>query len=220
MIRSHTLYPIELQALKYYYIVYNIQKLDYKKGIMKIILSLILTAFFSKICYAELGKETGLKIPRYVSLKSDEVNIRVGPSMNYPITIKYVQKSYPLKIIEEYDNWRKIEDFNKTIGWIHKSLISGKRTGIVLPNNDDQIKIFNTKEGKVIGSIGKGNIIFINKCKIDWCSISLKKQKGWIYKKNIWGVEDTEIINLSNFQIIIDLYWKSLNYFEKTIGEY
>ncbi len=187
---------------------------------MRIILSLILTVFFSKICYAEIGKETGLKIPRYVSLKSNEANIRVGPSMNYPITVKYIQKSYPLKITEEYDDWRKIEDFMKNIGWIHKSLISGNRTGIVLPNNEDKIKIFNTIEGKMIGSIGKGNIIYINKCKIDWCSISLNKHKGWIYKKNIWGVEDTEIINVSNFQIIIDLYWKSLNYLQKTIAVY
>ena len=88
---------------------------------MKFIISLILTIFFTKICYAEFGKETGLEIPRYVSLKSNDANIRVGPSKNYPIVIKYTQKNYPLKILEEYDNWRKIEDFTKNIGWIHKS---------------------------------------------------------------------------------------------------
>ena len=182
---------------------------------MKFIISLILSIFFTKICYGEVGKETGLEIPRYVSLKSNDANIRVGPSTNYPIIIKYIQKSYPLKILEEYDDWRKIEDFNKNNGWIHKSLISGNRTGIILSNNDDKIKVYNTIEGKMIGNIGAGNIISINKCKIDWCSISINEYKGWIFKNNIWGVEDTEIIDVNFFQIVIDLNWKSFNYLEK-----
>ena len=182
---------------------------------MKFIISIILITFFSKICYAEIGKETGLEIPRYVSLKSNDANIRVGPSTNYPIAIKYIQKNYPLKILEEYDDWRKIEDLNNNNGWIHKSLISGNRTAIIVSNNDDKIKIFNTIEGIKIGNIGKGNIVSINKCKIDWCSISFNNYKGWIYKKNIWGVKDTEIIDVNFFQIVIDLYWKSFNYLQK-----
>ena len=181
---------------------------------MKFIVSLILTIFFTKICYAEVGKETGLDIPRYVSLKSNDANIRIGPSTNYPIVIKYIQKSYPLKILEEYGDWRRIEDFNKNKGWIHKSLISGNRTGIILSDNDDKILVYNTIRGRIIGNIGKGNIIYINKCKIDWCLISLNEYQGWIYKKNIWGVKDTEIIDVNFFQIVIDLYWKSFNYFQ------
>ena len=185
---------------------------------MKLTISIILTIFLTKICYAEVGKETGLEIPRYVSLKSNDSNIRVGPSKNYPIVIKYIQKNYPLRILEEYDDWRKIEDFTKNIGWIHKSLISGNRTGIIVSNNDDKIKIFNTINGKIIGNIGIGNIVSIKKCKIDWCVISLNKYKGWIYKKNIWGVENKEIINVGYFQVIIDLYWKSLNHLQKMSG--
>ena len=185
---------------------------------MKFIISLILSIFFTKICYGEVGKETGLEIPRYVSLKSNDANIRVGPSTNYPIIIKYIQKSYPLKILEEYDDWRKIEDFNKNNGWIHKSLISGNRTGIILSNNDDKIKVHNTIEGKMIGNIGAGNIISINKCKIDWCSISINEYKGWINKNKMWGVEETETFDVNFFQILIDLYWKSFNYFQKISG--
>ena len=196
------------------YRLYHIETRLYK-GVMKFVISLILTIVITKICYGDVGKETGLEIPRYVSLKSNDANIRVGPSTNYPIVIKYIQKNYPLKILEEYDDWRKIEDLTKNNGWIHKSLISGDRTAIIVSNNDDKIKIFNTIEGITIGNIGKGNIVSINKCKIDWCSISFNNYKGWIYKKNVWGVEDKEIINVSYFQVIIDLYWKSLNHFQK-----
>ena len=144
----------------------------YKKISMQIVIALISIIIFSQVSNADIGKETGLEIPRYVSLKSDDANIRVGPSKNYPIEIKYIKKNYPLKVLEEYEEWRKLEDFNKNIGWIHKSLISGIRTGIVLSNYNKNIKLLNTLDGNVIGEIGYGNIVFLEKCKIDWCLIS------------------------------------------------
>ena len=85
---------------------------------MQILIALISIVIFCQVSYADIGKETGLEIPRYVSLKSDDANIRVGPNMNYPITIKYIKKNYPLKVLEEYEEWRKVEDFDKNIGWI------------------------------------------------------------------------------------------------------
>ena len=82
---------------------------------------------FNLKLYAETGLVTGLKIPRFVSLKSNDVNLRVGPSINYPIDIKYIQKNLPIEIIDEFDVWRKIKDHEKNIGWLHKSLIKGDR---------------------------------------------------------------------------------------------
>tara|TARA_X000000950_G_scaffold284525_1_gene387848 strand:- start:52 stop:606 length:555 start_codon:yes stop_codon:yes gene_type:complete len=181
---------------------------------MKIILVLILVISLSSKSNADLGTETGLEIPRYVSLKSNDANIRVGASKNYPIVIKYIKKNYPLKITEEYQEWRKVEDFKKNIGWIHKSLISGTRTGLIL-SNDNDIELLNTVGGKVVGKIGNGNIVFINKCKIDWCFIEINSFKGWTNKKNIWGVKEGEIIKINFLQKFEDLYWKSLNFLDK-----
>ena len=65
----------------------------YKNFRMQIVIILISIIFFSQVCNADIGKETGLEIPRYVSLKSDDANIRVGPSKNYPIKIKYIKKN-------------------------------------------------------------------------------------------------------------------------------
>ena len=185
------------------------------KNSMKIVIVFISILIFSQVSNAEIGKETGLEIPRYVSLKSDDSNIRVGPSKNYPIKIKYIKKNYPLKVLEEYEEWRKVEDFNKNIGWIHKSLITGTRTGIVLSNDNSNIKLLNTLDGNVIGEIGKKNIIFLNKCKIDWCLVSSGNFQGWMNKKNIWGVKEKEIIKIGFLQGFEDLYWKSLNYLNK-----
>ena len=66
--------------------------------------------------------------------------------------------------------------------------------------------------GKAIGQIGKGNIVFINKCKINWCLISLRNSKGWVNKINIWGTKQGEVYKIGYFQILEDLYWKSINF--------
>ena len=187
----------------------------YKKISMQNIIAFISIIIFSQVCNADIGKETGLEIPRYVSLKSNDANIRVGPSINYPIEIKYIIKNYPLEVIEEYEDWRKVKDFKNNIGWIHKSLISGTRTGIVLSNDSKNIKLLNTLDGNIIGEIGKGNIVFLEKCKIYWCLISSGNFKGWIDKKYIWGVKEKEIIKISIFQKFEDLYWKSVNFLNK-----
>tara|TARA_B100000963_G_scaffold328335_1_gene316743 strand:+ start:37 stop:591 length:555 start_codon:yes stop_codon:yes gene_type:complete len=175
------------------------------------IIIFILIIIFSQVGNANIGKETGLEIPRYVSLKSNDANIRVGPSKNYPVEIKYIKKNYPLKILEEYGEWRKVEDFQKNSGWIHKSLISGTRTGIVLSKDNKNITLLNTLNGNVIGELGQGNIVYLKKCKIDWCLISTGSFKGWMDKKYIWGVKETEIIKISFLQRFEDLYWKSIN---------
>ena len=192
----------------------------YKIISMKIIIAFISIIIFSKLCNAEIGKETGLEIPRFVSLKSNDSNIRVGPSTNYPIEIKYIIKNYPLKVLEEYEEWRKIEDFKKNIGWIHKSLISGTRTGIILSEDNKNIDLLNTLDGSVIGEIGNGNIVYLEKCKIEWCLVSIGNFKGWIHKKYIWGIKEKEIIKVNFFQRFEDLYWKSINFLNEIKKEY
>ena len=187
----------------------------YKYIRIQVIILLIAIITFTQNTFAEFGRETGLEIPRFVSLKSDDANIRVGPSKNYPIEIKYIKKNYPLKVLDEYEEWRKIEDFNRNIGWIHKSLISGIRTGIVLSNDNKNISILNTLDGNVIGEIGNGNIVFLEKCKIDWCLVSLGDFEGWMDKNYIWGVKEKEIIKINIFQRFEDIYWKSVNYLNK-----
>ena len=181
---------------------------------MQIVIVLISIIIFSLVGNADTGKETGLEIPRYVSLKSNDSNIRIGPSMNYPIEIKYILKNYPLKVLEEYEEWRKVEDFKKNTGWIHKSLITGNRTGIIL-SNEKPVKLFNTLNGNVIGEIGKRNIVYLEKCKINWCLVSLENFRGWMDKKYIWGVTQNEIIKINFMQKFEDLYWISVNFLHR-----
>ena len=181
---------------------------------MKILSFLILIFLFNSSHAIQTGSVTGLELPRYVSLKSYESNIRVGPSKNYPINIRYIVENYPLRIIDEHKDWRKVEDFQNNIGWIHKSLIKSDRNGIIISDKNNNIIVYDSVFEKIIGEIEKGSIIQILKCKSNWCFIKKNGHKGWVEKKNIWGVRDKEVFNLSYFQMFIDLYFRSINFIE------
>ena len=155
-----------------------------------------------------LGNETGLKIPRFVSLKASDSNLRIGPSENYPIKLKYIVANTPIEIIDEYKDWRKINDYEGNEGWLHKSLIKGKRFAIVNTPYQEGLQVLNKPKGKNIGKIGKRNILEIDTCLKNWCKIKYKKNKGWVNKINLWGIYEKEIINIPFYQPIIDLIWK------------
>jgi SH3-like domain-containing protein len=177
------------------------------RKLVRIKILLLLVFFTNQIYAAEIGVVTGYKIPRFVSLKSNEVNLRVGPSFNYPIKIKYIQKNLPVEIVDEYDVWRKIHDIDGNLGWIHKSLLQGDRYGLIISSFNNVALIFNYPKGNQIGKIGNKNIVEINKCLEKWCLIKIKDKKGWIKKNNLWGVYKSEIYKISFIQPIINLYW-------------
>ena len=186
--------------------------------VMKLIYVLLII-LLSNITYAnKKGSETGFELPRYVSLKSNDSNIRVGPSQNYPIIIKYLTKNFPLKITDEYKDWRKIIDFHNNTGWIHKSLIKGERNGIIISQDQKKVYIYNINEGKLIGEINDGSIIHLPKCKKKWCLIKTDNYKGWVKKENIWGVNKDETFDIGFFQFITDYYFRLVNLVDEYIN--
>ena len=172
---------------------------------------LIFFLCFSLNLYAKTGSVTGLEIPRFVSLKSSDVNIRVGPSINYPIKLKYVFKNLPLEIIDEFDVWRKSKDHEGNIGWVHKSLIKGDRYILTGYQINQDIQLFSRPNGKVKGLIKNNNILELRSCVLYWCKVSSDPLSGWVLKKNIWGVYKNEIYKTKFYQPLINQYWKILN---------
>ena len=170
-----------------------------------ICLILINTSFTSA---ETLGNETGLKIPRFVSLKSNNSNLRIGPSENYPIKLNYVIANTPVEIIDEYKNWRNIKDYEGNNGWVHKNLIKSKRFVIVDTPYEEGLQVFNKPKGNNIGKIGKRNILEVKTCLMNWCKIKYRKNTGWVNKLNLWGVYEKEIINIPFYQPMINLIWK------------
>ena len=177
---------------------------------MKIIFAILLfTVSFN--LHAKTGSVTGLDIPRFVSLKSNEVNLRVGPSTNYPIELTYTTKNLPVEVIDEFDAWRKIKDHQNTIGWLHKSLIQGDRFILTGYKNNNNVNLYNRPNGNIIGVIKKNNILDLKNCILHWCKVSLENINGWVLKKNIWGIYEFEIYNDKLYQPILNLYWRVLN---------
>ena len=171
---------------------------------LKFIIALVIFSLFNNSSFANnVGKETGFKLPRYVSLKSSDVNLRVGPSKNYPLILRYTTKNLPLEIIDENGLWREIRDFNGNKGWIKKNLLKGDRYVIFTIKNYIYIK----PNGKIIGEIGKLNILKINKCLVKWCSVKYNQYDGWVKKIDIWGVYKDEKINIKIYQPIIDFFF-------------
>ena len=178
---------------------------------MKILINVFLIFLIIIPTYtkAELkGQNSGLKLPRFVSTKSDESNLRIGANINYPILLTYILENFPLEITNEYQQWREVKDINGNQGWMHKSLFQGDRYGIIKNNHSEPTQIFNKPKGDVIWKIGNRNIVKINKCFNLWCFISYNKFSGWINKKNIWGVYEEEEFNMPFYQFFINLYWE------------
>ncbi|WBU58191.1 SH3 domain-containing protein [Paracoccus sediminicola] len=140
------------------------------------------------------GPVTRLPIPRYVSLKGEEGNVRRGPSLSHRIDWVFRHSGMPLRVVGEYGHWRRIEDRDGAGGWIHYQLLSGVRTAIV---QQEMVELRSRPDlnAGVIAKAEGGAIVRLGECDIGWCRISGAGAKGWVQKSAIWGVEPAEIRN-------------------------
>ena len=122
----------------------------------------------------------------YLSLKNQEVNLRQGPSFEYPIKFTYKKRYLPVIIIDRSETWREIKDFENNSGWIHISQLSKKKSAINIKNNSILYKK-STIYSKPIAKLEAGRLVLIKKCKIEWCKITSGKYSGWIEKNYLWG---------------------------------
>ena len=133
-----------------------------------------------------IQKSLAIESVNFLSLKNNEVNVRVGPSEKYPIKYVYKKKYLPVEILDKSETWRKIKDFEKNSGWIHISQLSNKKSAINIKNNSVLYKK-PTIYSKPIAKLESGRLVLIKKCKVKWCKISSGGYKGWIVKNALWG---------------------------------
>lgn len=142
----------------------------------------------------EHGSVSGLPLPRFASLKSDNVFVRTGPSMDYPIRWIYKRDGLPVEIIQEYDSWRKIRDSRGDGGWIHKILLSGQRTAEI--TGMETVKLYEDDDLAVpVVKIEPKVIVDVIECQKLLCQVENKPHAGWIEKKYLWGVYGSEVFN-------------------------
>ena len=122
----------------------------------------------------------------FLSLKKNEVNLRQGPSLEYPIKLIYKKKYLPVIILDKSGPFRKIRDFENNTGWIHVALLTKRKSAINTKNNSILYKK-PTIYSKPIAKLESGRLVLIKKCKAKWCKISSGDYKGWIVKNALWG---------------------------------
>jgi len=121
----------------------------------------------------------------FLTLKNNEVNLRLGPSFEYPVKLVYKKKYLPIKVIDKKENFRRIIDFKKNSGWIHVSQLKKGKSLILLK---DQILFSKpTRYSKPIIKISKGRLLLVKKCKKKWCKVKTEDYLGWVITNNIWG---------------------------------
>ena len=138
---------------------------------------------------------TGLPLPRFVSLKSDDVNVRRGPGQEYDIAFTFVKAGLPVEITQEFDNWRKIRDSEGSEGWVFHSLLSGKRTALVAPwDKSGPFAVYAKAEAdaSVVAYLEPKVIADVGQCNGKWCEITIKGYDGWIEQDKLWGVYPDE----------------------------
>ncbi len=141
-------------------------------------------------------RSTAFPLPRFVSLSSDEVFVRSGPGSRYPVKWVYHRKGLPVEVILEYEIWRKIKDFEGETGWVHQSLISGKRTAMIKDGGQKVALLQKPKEsGHKTAFLEPRVIVNIDKCAEKYCQVSASGYKGWVDRSKIWGIYDKEIID-------------------------
>lgn len=138
------------------------------------------------------GPVTNLPLPRFVSLKASEGNVRRGPSLSHRIDWVFKRRDMPLEVTAEYGHWRRVRDREGAGGWVHYALLSGARTVIV---EQDMLPLHVRPDERtpVAARLERGVIARLGDCDVDWCKLSSGGYKGWAPKASVWGVMPDEI---------------------------
>ncbi len=141
----------------------------------------------------DLAAQTDANLPRFAALRSSEVNLRAGPGVQYPVEWVFLRRSLPIEITAEYGHWRKVRDVDGSEGWVHKSLLTGRRSILVIGavrtlrrDPDGASATVARAEAGVVGSLLA--------CADGWCQIEIEGRKGWLPAAQLWGVYEGETV--------------------------
>lgn len=160
----------------------------------RMMLTVLALCLATPVIADDRGSVTNLPLPRFVSMKASEGNVRRGPSLTHRIDWVFKRKDVPLIITAEHGHWRRVEDRDGAGGWVHYSLLSGTRTAIV---EQDMLEILSKPEtgSLTVAQLEMGVIARLEECTPDWCRVNAAGYKGWAPKTALWGVGQDEILD-------------------------
>ena len=137
--------------------------------------------------------ETGSTLPRFAALRSSEVNLRAGPGVQYPVEWVFLRRFLPIEITAEYGHWRKVRDVDGSEGWVHKSLLTSRRSALVT-GAVRSLRRDPDANAAVVARVEAGVVGRLLACAEDWCRIEIAGRKGWLPATHLWGVYDGETV--------------------------
>jgi len=139
-------------------------------------------------------EDVGLKVPRFVSLHSDKVNLRTGPGRQYPIEWVLTRKDMPVEVIAQFEHWRRIRDWEGTAGWVQEHMVAGRRTVVVGKGGDLPLHQQPDPASAVIARAEPGVVARLLECRGPWCRVETDDISGWMRRSDIWGVYPDETV--------------------------
>lgn len=135
-----------------------------------------------------------LPVPRMVSLRANEVNVRSGPDLDHPIMWVFKRKYMPVEIVAEFEVWRKIRDWEGAEGWVHRAMLTGSRSLIV---KDDIVTMRRdaADHAPAVARLAQGMVARIEQCETEWCQVTVGSYEGWLPRRGIWGLYPEELID-------------------------
>ncbi len=145
---------------------------------------------------ADIGTNTGLHLPRYASLKSDDVNMRVGPAERYPVIWTYQRRDLPVRIEREFDIWRLVEDMDGVKGWVHQATLTGRRTFVTVGSADTTLRADANDTSDPVAVLKPGVVGRIKACDAAkaWCQVQVGEYRGWVQRSAVWGIDPGEAV--------------------------
>ncbi len=143
-----------------------------------------------------VGTVTGLPLPRFAALGSNQVNLRIGPDLRYRIEWTYQRRDLPVQIVEEHQIWRKIRDPEGTEGWVQRPLLNARRTFLVQGEAERTLRRRPEPDASPVAHLKPGVIGLVRRCEAGnaWCEVRVGDHSGWLRRSEIWGVAADEAI--------------------------
>ena len=140
------------------------------------------------------NRSTNLRLPRFVSLRADPINMRAGPGVRYPGEWVYMRRGLPVEVVAEFDTWRRINDSSGSDGWIHTSMLSARRTAIVI-GGLRPIRRINEDGGEILARLEPGVVVSIQRCPAgSFCQVEAAGILGWALRDHLWGIHQGAVI--------------------------
>lgn len=142
----------------------------------------------------DAGRGSALPIPRFVSLRTDPINLRTGPGVRYPVEWVYLRRRLPVEVIAEFDTWRQIRDPDGAEGWVHQTMLSGRRTAVVTAAA--ALRREGADTAPELANVEKGVVVGVQRCPAggDYCRVEAGGIQGWLKRAQLWGVYPTETL--------------------------